>query len=187
MPNIVFIVGGPGCGKGTQCAKIVEKYGYEHLSSGDLLRAEVQSGSARAAELQAVMTRGELVPNQTVLDLMKEKIDSKPDAKGFLIDGYPRTVDQGKAFEEQIGACTAVIYLEADSDVMVERLLERGKTSGRADDNRETIQNRLNVFSEQTVPVVTHYTSKLSKVNGLQSIDGVFEDVCKAMDGICNN
>jgi len=184
MAKIVFIVGGPGCGKGTQCEKIVKKYGYCHLSSGDLLRAEVASGSERGQQLQAIMTKGELVPNEMVLDMMKAAIAANPEAKGFLIDGYPRTVDQGKSVEEVVGECCKVVYLEADNETMVQRLLERAKTSGRADDNEETIRKRLTVFSEQTKPVVEHYkgVNKVHQVNGLQSIDEVFGDVCVAFD-----
>merc|ERR1712173_524439 len=157
MAKIVFVVGGPGCGKGTQCEKIVEKYGYCHLSSGDLLRAEVASGSETGKALQETMTKGELVSNETVLALMKANIEANPSAKGFLIDGYPRTVDQGISFEEKVGACYAVVYLEADNETMVQRLLKRAETSGRADDNEETIRKRLTVFTEQTKPVVEHY------------------------------
>merc|ERR1712071_268844 len=181
LTKIVFIVGGPGCGKGTQCAKIVEKYGYCHLSSGDLLRAEVATGTPRAAKLKDTMTKGELVDDELVLALMKEKIDDTEDARGFLIDGYPRTVGQGKLFESKIQKCTAVIYIEADEDAMVARLMERGKTSGRADDNPETIKQRLRVFSEQTKPVVDHFSAKLTKVNGLQTIDEVFAGVDAVM------
>merc|ERR1712032_1262694 len=167
MVNIVFIVGGPGCGKGTQCEKIVKKYGYCHLSSGDLLRAEVASESERGQQLQAIMTKGELVPNEMVLDMMKTEIAKNPEAKGFLIDGYPRTVDQGKSFEEVVGECSKVVSLEADNETMVARLLERAKTSGRADDN------------EETKPVVEFYKgcNKVHQVNGLRSIEEVFGDV----------
>ena len=184
MAKIVFIVGGPGCGKGTQCEKIVKKYGYCHLSSGDLLRAEVASGSERGQQLQSIMTKGELVPNEMVLDMMKSAIAANPEAKGFLIDGYPRTVDQGKSFEEVVGECCKVVYLEADNETMVQRLLERAKTSGRADDNEETIRKRLTVFSEQTKPVVEHYKgcNKVVQVNGLRTIEEVFGDVCVAFD-----
>jgi len=179
MAKIVFIVGGPGCGKGTQCEKIVAKYGYCHLSSGDLLRAEVASGSEKGKALQETMTKGELVSLDTVLDLMKTNIEANSDAKGFLIDGYPRTVDQGIEFEKKVGECTAVVYLEADNETMVKRLLKRAETSGRADDNEETIRQRLNVFSESTKPVVEHYgkANKLHQVNGLQGIDEVFAEV----------
>merc|ERR1712179_165377 len=178
MAKIVFIVGGPGCGKGTQCERIVEKYGYCHLSSGDLLRAEVASGSEKGQQLQAIMTKGELVPNEMVLDMMKTAINSNSEAKGFLIDGYPRTVDQGKSFEEIVGVCCKVVYLEADNETMVHRLLERAKTSGRADDNEETIRKRLTVFSEQTKPVVEFYKGcdKVHQVDGLRSIEEVFGD-----------
>merc|ERR1712032_1363413 len=164
MVNIVFIVGGPGCGKGTQCERIVKKYGYCHLSSGDLLRAEVSSGSDRGQQLQAIMTKGELVPNEMVLDMMKAAIAANPEAKCFLIDGYPRTVDQGKSFEEVVGECCKVVYLEAD--------------------NEKTIRKRLTVFSEQTKPVVEHYkgVNKVHQVNGLRTIEEVFGDVCVAFD-----
>jgi len=186
MAKIVFIVGGPGCGKGTQCEKIVNKYGYCHLSSGDLLRAEVASGSERGQQLQAIMTKGDLVPNEMVLDMMKAAIAKNPEAKGFLIDGYPRTVDQGKSFEEIVGECCKVVYLEADNETMVQRLLERAKTSGRADDNEETIRKRLTVFTEQTKPVVEFYKGcdKVHQVNGLRSIEEVFGDVCVAFEQI---
>ena len=100
--NIVFVLGGPGSGKGTQCDKIVEKYGFCHLSSGDLLREEVASGSARGKELQEIMTKGNLVPLETVLAMIKDKMFANQDASGFLIDGYPRELDQGKKFEETV-------------------------------------------------------------------------------------
>jgi len=184
MAKIVFIVGGPGCGKGTQCDKIVEKYGFTHLSSGDLLRAEVASGSETGQELQKIMTEGQLVPQATILNMMKAKIDSCPDSKGFLIDGYPRTVDQGIEFEKVVGVCHAVVYLEVNNETMVARLLKRAETSGRADDNEETIRKRLDVFQSQTKPVCTHYEGegKLHRIDGLKSIDGVFEDVVSIFD-----
>merc|ERR1719242_2816168 len=115
---------------------------------------------------------------------MKNAIESQPGAKGFLIDGYPRTVDQGIAFEENVGECCAVVYLETDNETMVQRLLKRAKTSGRADDNEETIRKRLTVFSEQTKPVVEFYKgcNKVHQVNGLRSIEDVFGDVCVAFE-----
>jgi len=179
MAKIIFIIGGPGCGKGTQCEKIVNDFGFEHLSSGDLLRAEVASGSEAGKALQETMASGQLVSNETVLGLMKNKIESSPNAKGFLIDGYPRTVDQGLSFEEKVGAPTAVIYFEADEETLVARLLHRAQTSGRADDNEVTIRSRLAVFSEQTVPVINHYKSKniVHQLNSLRSIDEIYLEV----------
>jgi len=186
MAKIIFIIGGPGCGKGTQCEKIVNDFGFEHLSSGDLLRAEVASGSEAGKALQETMASGQLVSNETVLGLMKNKIESSPNAKGFLIDGYPRTVDQGLSFEEKVGAPTAVIYFEADEETLVARLLHRAQTSGRADDNEVTIRSRLAVFSEQTVPVINHYKSKniVHQLNSLRSIDEIYGDVKNIIENL---
>merc|ERR1739838_499191 len=151
--KIVFIVGGPGSGKGTQCDRIVAKYGYCHLSSGDLLRAEVASVSERGQKLNEIMKTGGLVPLETVLAMIKDKMMANADAKGFLIDGYPREVAQGEQFESTLAPATAVLYLDVANDTMVARLVNRGKTSGRADDNEETIKKRLETFSAATEPV----------------------------------
>nr|XP_040578682.1 adenylate kinase isoenzyme 1-like isoform X2 [Lepeophtheirus salmonis] len=158
---IIWILGGPGCGKGTQCDKIVKKYGYTHLSSGDLLRAEVQSGSDRGKQLTAIMEKGDLVPLSVVLDLIAEAmIKNLQGSKGFLIDGYPREVDQGKEFEKQICCCTKIIYFEVSDTCMTGRLLNRAKSSGRADDNEECIKKRLVTFHTHSEPVLDAYKSK---------------------------
>jgi len=121
---VIFVLGGPGSGKGTQCERIVQKYGYTHLSSGDLLRAEVQSGSDLGKELNATMEKGELVPLETVLRLIREAmVQALGSSKGFLIDGYPREVDQALKFEEQVAACTLVLYFELPDD---KRRADRG-------------------------------------------------------------
>jgi adenylate kinase len=169
-------VGGPGSGKGTQCEKIVKKYGYTHLSSGDLLRAEVQSGSELSKQLNELMQQGLLVPNELVLDMIKKAMLAKvATSKGFLIDGYPRQVDQGIQFENEvflyrklskyrskyfflkIVPCQFVLYVNASDESMKSRLLDRGKTSGRVDDNEETIKQRLNTFHQVTQPVIDYY------------------------------
>merc|ERR1711970_1270906 len=123
MAKIVFIVGGPGSGKGTQCDRIVQKYGYCHLSSGDLLREEVASGSERGNKLQEIMKKGELVPLETVLAMIKDKMMANSSASGFLIDGYPREVAQGEQFESTIAAATAVLYLDVANETMTQRLI----------------------------------------------------------------
>lgn len=178
--KVIFVVGGPGSGKGTQCAKIVDKYGFCHLSSGDLLRAEVASGSARGKKLNEIMEKGELVTMETVLELLKEAMSAKlSETKCFLIDGYPREMEQGTRFEKEIVDCTAVLYFDVSDDVMTNRLIERGKTSGRVDDNEETIKKRLQTFHNQTEPVISHYGKlhKLAKVTGEGTEDEVFEQV----------
>merc|ERR1712044_7520 len=119
---IVWVLGGPGCGKGTQCDKIVAKYGFTHLSSGDLLRDEVKSGSDRGKQLNEMMERGELVPLFVVLDLLAEAMLSKlSGSKGFLIDGYPREVAQGQEFEKEIAPCSQILYFDVSDETMTAR------------------------------------------------------------------
>ncbi|KAL0965502.1 hypothetical protein UPYG_G00282160 [Umbra pygmaea] len=185
--KIIFVVGGPGSGKGTQCEKVVAKYGYTHLSSGDLLRAEVASGSERGKTLQAIMQKGELVPLDTVLDMIKDAMIAKADvSKGFLIDGYPREVKQGEEFEKKIGAPSLLLYIDAKSETMVKRLMKRGETSGRADDNEETIKKRLDLYYKATEPVIAFYSSRgiVRKIDSELPVDEVFAHVAKAIDDL---
>merc|ERR1711915_866012 len=160
---IVWVLGGPGCGKGTQCDKIVAKYGYTHLSSGDLLREEVA-----------------LAP---VLDLLAEAMIKRlGGSKGFLIDGYPREVAQGEEFEKAIAPCKHILYFEVSDDCMTGRLLKRAETSGRADDNVETIKKRLVTFHQHSEPVIKHYSAKCSVIPAERGIDEIFADVAAALD-----
>nr|XP_026490513.1 adenylate kinase isoenzyme 1 isoform X1 [Vanessa tameamea] len=180
---IVWILGGPGSGKGTQCEKIIAKYGFTHLSTGDLLRAEVKSGSERAKCLSAIMERGELVPNDLVLDLLKEAMLAKTnEAKGFLIDGYPREKSQGIAFEKTIAPVTVIIYFEASSETLTKRLLGRAASSGRADDNEETIKLRLKTFLDNNDQVLAQYPEKLKRINAEDSVDAIFSQVVQILD-----
>ncbi|TKR72435.1 hypothetical protein L596_019881 [Steinernema carpocapsae] len=183
---IFFIVGGPGSGKGTQCEKIVAKYGLTHLSSGDLLRAEVKSGSPRGTQLTKIMEAGELVPLEVVLDLIKEAMLEaiKKGSKGFLIDGYPREVKQGEQFEAEIQPSKLVVYFDVSEETLVKRLLHRAKTSGRADDNMETIKKRLHTFNNATAPVVLHYEKKgkLARIKAEGSVDEIFAVVTSHLD-----
>ncbi|XP_028027767.1 adenylate kinase isoenzyme 1 isoform X2 [Bombyx mandarina] len=180
---IVWVLGGPGSGKGTQCDKIVAKYGFTHLSTGDLLRAEVKSGSERAKCLTAIMERGELVPNEIVLDLLKEAILARAEeSKGFLIDGYPREKSQGIAFEENIAPVSVIIYFEASSETLTQRLLGRAASSGRADDNEETIKLRLKTFLDNNDLVLAQYPDKLRRINAERPVDEIFAEVQSILD-----
>jgi adenylate kinase len=185
---IIFIVGGPGSGKGTQCERLVAKYHLTHLSSGDLLRDEVSSGSPRGASLSAVMAAGELVPLEIVLDLIAEAMVNAvaKGSKGFLIDGYPREVKQGEQFEREIMSAHTVVYFEVSEEVMTERLLGRAKTSGRVDDNIDTIKLRLKTFMNSTKPVVDYYAgkNKLARINAEGSVDDVFKATVPVMEKI---
>jgi len=178
--RVIFVLGGPGSGKGTQCDKIVAKYGFTHLSSGDLLRDEVKSGSERAKQLVAIMERGELVSLETVLTLLKEAmIKQAATSKGYLIDGYPRELDQGLRFEKDVAPVESVIYFEVADDTMKSRLLKRAETSGRVDDNEQTIVKRLKTFHDHTQPVIDHYAKqgKVHKIVAEGSVDDIFAKV----------
>nr|KAG5689881.1 hypothetical protein BaRGS_002392 [Batillaria attramentaria] len=183
--KVVFVIGGPGSGKGTQCEKIVEKYGFCHLSSGDLLRAEVASGSERGKKLTAIMEKGDLVPLDTVLELLKEAMLAKAGtAKGFLIDGYPRELEQGTRFEKEVAPAQFVLCFDVSDETMTKRLLGRAATSGRVDDNEETIKKRLETFHNITQPVIDYYEkeNKVRKIKAEGEVDEVFADVVKVFD-----
>merc|ERR1712055_235560 len=159
---IVWVLGGPGCGKGTQCDKIVAQYGFTHLSSGDLLREEVASGSERGKNLTAIMESGQLVPLATVLDLLAEAMIKKlGGSKGFLIDGYPREVAQGEEFEKAIAPCKHILYFEVSD---------------------ETITKRLVPFHQHSEPVIAAYKAKCSVIPAERAVDEIYADVTAALD-----
>jgi len=177
-PSIVFVLGAPGSGKGTQCERISKTFGYAHLSTGDLLRDEVKSGSPLGKELEAIMNSGALVSTDLVLKLLKTAMERSGSNK-FLIDGYPRALDQAFAFEKTVGKPTFVLSFDASEQVLENRLVERGKTSGRADDNVESIRKRFKTFKDQSEPVIDFY-SKLglvAKINSERPVEAVFADV----------
>jgi len=165
---------------------IVKKYGLTHLSSGDLLRAEVQGKTEIGLKCKEIMDKGSLVPLEVVLDLIKKAMVEavQKGSKGFLIDGYPREVQQGEQFENEIQEAALVIYFECTSETLTNRLLERGKSSGRSDDNIDTIKNRLETFLNSTKPVVEHYSKKgkLVQLNAERPVDPIFSDVCAQLD-----
>ncbi|KAM3727803.1 Adenylate kinase isoenzyme [Dirofilaria immitis] len=183
---IFFVVGGPGSGKGTQCDKIVAKYGLTHLSSGDLLRAEVKSGSPRGSELNKLMENGQLVPLEVVLDLVKEAMLQAiaKGSKGFLIDGYPREVKQGEQFEDEIQPAKLVLFFDVSEDTLIKRCLHRAETSGRIDDNIDTIKKRLHTYVTATAPVIGYYEKhgKLVKIPSEGTVDEIFEVVQGHLD-----
>ena len=155
--NIVFVLGGPGSGKGTQCAKLVEEFQLKHLSTGDLLRAEVEKGSTIGQQADQLMKEGKMVPTSLVIGLLRKAIEENIDATGFLIDGYPRAMDQAIEFENTIGPCRLALFFKCPLETLEARLLERGKTSGRADDNIDTIKKRFHTFQEQSLAVISYY------------------------------
>jgi len=182
---IIWVLGGPGSGKGTQCARLVEKYGFQHLSSGDLLRDEVQSGSEKGKEISDMMVKGVLVPRQVVLDLLKQAmLKNVSTAKGYLIDGYPREVEQGEDFEKDIAPCSLVLYFDCKDDTMKQRLLGRAASSGRADDNEATIVKRLVTFHQCSEPVIAKYSSKVVSICADTDPDTIFAQCTASVEKI---
>jgi len=178
--KVVFVIGGPGSGKGTQCARIMDKFGYVHLSSGDLLRAAKASGAEEADVINECQAKGALVPDAVVFSLL-EKAMLRSGKTKFLVDGFPRSIGQALQFEERICPCSFVLSFNASDDTLIDRLLNRGKTSGRVDDNEATILKRLQAFHELTVPVVQHFQrfDKVQVIDAEDSVDEVWSEVQK--------
>jgi adenylate kinase family enzyme len=186
--EIVFVLGGPGSGKGTQALSIARDYDLGYLSTGDLLRAATSDDQTpedadpdyldRQDQLREIMQSGQLVPDELILALVKEEL-LKSDKKYFFVDGFPRKVSQAEAFETEIATPVAVLFLDVPDTELTRRLLERGKTSGRADDNAESIAKRLQTYHDQSYPVIDYYTpqAKVVKINGLRSVDAVRADI----------
>ena len=180
---VIFVIGGPGCGKGTQCDLIVKKYGFTHLSTGDLLREEVASGSEQGKRLNEIMQSGKLVSLDEMLSLLKKAIETKSaSSKGFLIDGYPREVEQAIRFENEVAKCSLILYFEVCDKTLISRLVERGKTSGRVDDNEETIKKRLGTFHQHSDPILKHYGERVKRICGERQVDVIFQEVCRHID-----
>ena len=179
MLNII-LCGAPGSGKGTQSDLIVEKYGLQHLSTGDVLRQEIKSGSELGKEIDALISKGNLVPDHKMIHLIEHYLDTLPtDSKGVIFDGFPRTVAQAEAFElllERRHMKAVLLDLFVEEDEVIKRLLNRGKTSGRADDNYETIKKRLKVYQSETKPVCTYYLHRHNyfAINGNYSMEDTF-------------
>ncbi len=188
MFNIILF-GPPGSGKGTQSEKIVDKFGLVHLSTGNLLRQEIADKTALGLEAKKLMDRGQLVPDEVVIGMIDNCIENHADAKGFLFDGFPRTVAQAEALDKLLElkktSIGKMIALEVSEDELVTRLLKRGETSGRSDDtNEEIIRNRFAVYKKDTSQVAEHYKeqNKFEMVKGEGSVDDIFELLRQAIE-----
>jgi adenylate kinase len=189
MLNIV-IFGAPGSGKGTQSEKIVEKYGINHISTGDVLRAEIKNGTELGKTAKSYIDQGQLIPDSLMVDILASVFDSFEDSKGVIFDGFPRTIAQAEALKQMLkdrGQDVSVMLdLEVPEDELMTRLIKRGKESGRADDNEETIKKRLVVYHSQTAPLIDWYKEdgKYQHINGLGALDRIFGDICAAIDAV---
>jgi adenylate kinase len=160
----VLLIGPPGSGKGTQGERLAQRLGLEHIAAGDLLRAEVSGNTPLGRQVAEFMNRGDLVPDLVILSLLMPRVLAASEANGYLLDGFPRSVEQAveaRSLAERVGASPdAVIYLDAPRDELVRRILARAEVEGRADDNPETVANRLQVFDEATRPLVDYYRQR---------------------------
>ena len=188
MFNLILF-GPPGSGKGTQSEKLVERYGLVHLSTGNLLRKEIADKTDLGMEAKRFIDNGQLVPDEVVIGMVDAYFDAHKDAKGFLFDGFPRTVAQAVALDDLMvrknTAISLVLALEVTEDELVKRLLNRGKTSGRSDDTDvEVIRKRFSVYTNETSPVANHYNAlnKFQSVKGEGSVDEIFSGLCEAID-----
>ena len=188
MFNLVLF-GPPGSGKGTQSDKIVEEYGLVHLSTGNLLRQEIKDKTPLGLEAKAFIDKGQLVPDEVVIGMVDSYFDAHKDARGFLFDGFPRTIPQAKALDNLLElkntAITQVLMLEVDEEELIKRLVHRGKTSGRSDDADENVQRkRQEVYRKETLPVAEYYSreKKLKQINGMGTIGEIFERLSASIE-----
>lgn len=190
--TVLFVLGGPGAGKGTQCANLVKDHGFTHLSAGDLLRAEqARPGSEFGQLIRDHIKDGLIVPMEVTVQLLENAMADTIRAAGpaqkehrFLIDGFPRKMDQAIKFEESVCRARLVLFYDCPEDVMEARLLNRGKTSGRADDNAESIRKRFRTFVDTSMPVVDHYDrqGRVVKVDATASPDEVYKKTIEELE-----
>lgn len=190
MLNLILF-GPPGSGKGTQAVKLVDQYQVLHISTGDLFRYEIGHETELGKKAQAYMSKGELVPDEVTIGMLKNKVEANLDANGFIFDGFPRTIAQASALEDYLHSKSlevdALIALHVDDEEIVKRILKRGETSGRPDDRDESIiRNRIEVYKSETSPIFDYFRKKgkAHQVNGIGSIEEIFERLCRLIDSI---
>lgn len=189
MKNLV-IFGAPGSGKGTQSDLLVAKYGFRHISTGDVLRAEIKQGTELGRTAQQFIDKGQLIPDELMIEILASVYDSLCPCEGVIFDGFPRTIPQAEALKKMLAQrgteVSAVLQLEVPEEMLTERLLNRGKTSGRADDNAETIRKRLEVYHSQTAPLAAWYTAegKLHAIKGYGALEEINAALCEVIDNM---
>ena len=189
MLNIILF-GPPGAGKGTQSQFLREKYNLTYISTGEILREEIAAESELGLQVKEIISQGNLVSDEIVAKIIEKKLSENMDSAGFLFDGYPRTVKQAEILEEMMEkfgmSLTGVLSLEVPENLLIERMLERGKTSGRADDNLDSIKHRFVEYEAKTRPVLDFYQDKdnLHTVNGVGEIPQIFKNLCTVIDSL---
>ena len=190
MKNIV-IFGAPGSGKGTQSDKMIAKYGFKHISTGDVLRNEIKNGTELGKTAKGYIDNGQLIPDDLMVNILASVYDSfGKEHEGVIFDGFPRTIPQAEALKKMLAErchkVAAMIELDVPENELMKRLILRGKQSGRSDDNEETIKKRLTVYHNQTAPLIDWYEKEgiHHHINGLGELDRIFGDICKVIDSL---
>ncbi len=190
MINLILF-GPPGSGKGTQAAKLVQQYDLLHISTGDLFRHEMGNNTPLGQKAKSYIEKGELVPDEVTIGMLRNKVEANPEVSGYIFDGFPRTVAQAEALDELLAGrgteVSRLIMLDVPDDELVKRLLERGKTSGRADDTDESIiRNRIDVYKSETAPVFDFYArqGKAVRVYGVGGIGEIFGRLCSEVEAV---
>jgi adenylate kinase len=188
MFNLILF-GPPGSGKGTQSEKLIEKYKFKHLSTGDLLRSEIAQQTPLGMEAKSLMDKGQLVPDEVVIGMISTALDTHKGVNGFLFDGFPRTTAQAEALDKLLDfnktSIGVVLFLQVPQEELISRMVNRAKTSGRSDDADENVQrNRLEIYSRDTLPVASHYrkSDKVVEIEGVGSVDDIFRLLCTEID-----
>lgn len=188
MLNLVLF-GAPGSGKGTQSEKLIAKYGLHHISTGEVLRKHIKEGTELGKTADSYISKGQLIPDTLMIGILRHELEGIiKSSKGVIFDGFPRTIPQAEALDKMLSEMGhelhGVVGLEVPEDELIRRMIERGKQTGRADDNEATITNRLKVYHDQTEPLKAHYISKgkYMQINGQGSIDDIFGDITREIE-----
>lgn len=191
MMTNVILFGPPGSGKGTQAQKLAEKFNFLHISTGDLFRAEIGNKTDLGREAMSYISRGLLVPDEITIGMLRKKVEENHEVKGVIFDGFPRNVLQAEALDDLLAKrdqmISALIALEVNDQEIINRILERSKTSGRTDDaNVDIIKNRIGVYKDETTPVFDYYqeTGQSYRINGMGSIEEIFDRLCDLIESL---
>ncbi|MCF8369794.1 MAG: adenylate kinase [Bacteroidales bacterium] len=183
-----ILFGPPGSGKGTQSIKIAEKYNFAHISTGDIFRKNIREKTALGLKVQGIIEKGELVPDELLLEILEDAMNSFKNKKGFVFDGFPRTLNQADDLEKILWKknekVSLVVALEVNDDEIIGRLLKRAELEGRKDDTKDVIENRISIYNNQTQPLIDYYMAKntFTAVNGIGGIDDIFNAICDKID-----
>ena len=187
-----ILFGPPGSGKGTQSFRIAEKYHFVHISTGDIFRKEIRNRTALGLKVQSIIEKGELVPDELLVDILRSALQQAGQTNGFVFDGFPRTIRQADDLDKLLGETgekvNLVLALEVDEEEVVKRLIKRAELEGRKDDTEDVIRNRMKVYHQQTHPLMDHYLQqgRFESIYGVGSIDDIFDSICEVIDSKIN-